>query len=112
MKIPYIFEVDGHKHDYYLDAYVETVTGEKLLFEIKPDKELSPPVPPKRRNQKALMNHNNRVLTFHKNRNKWLFAANFARRNGCAFVIITERAWYTVDPRDGRIIKLKDAQTF
>lgn len=112
LKIPYIFEVDGHRHDYYLDAYVEMVTGEKFLFEIKPDKELSHPIPPKRRNQKALSNYNNRVLTFHKNRNKWLFAANFARQNGYMFVIITERARYTIDPKTGTIIEVAKARTF
>lgn len=85
--IPYICATDGKRHRYFVDLYIETKSGERYLIEIKPDKQTKPPATPKRRTKRYL----NEALTYAKNQSKWEAADQFAQRNGCKFVVWTEK---------------------
>lgn len=83
--IPYICSTDGRKHKYYPDVYFETVTGRKILVEIKPKKQVSPPKS-KRRTRQSL----NEAATYAKNLSKWSAAKEFCEYNGIEWQIWTE----------------------
>lgn len=42
--IPYLCKTDNRIHRYFPDLWFQTVNGDKYLIEIKPEKEISPPV--------------------------------------------------------------------
>ncbi len=96
--LPYMYELDGKKHKYYIDLYVEMKTGEntmsKWLIEIKPDEKLSMPVKPKNKNPRSLRNYNIRIADYYKNMNKWQFASQFAASYNMSFLIMTEKGVY------------------
>ena len=83
--IPYICETDNMPHHYFPDLYVELDDGVKLLVEIKPAEQIVPPLP-RKKTKKFIME----VMTFAKNKSKWLAASKFAADNDMEFVLWTE----------------------
>lgn len=83
--VPYIYEVDNKFHRYFLDLYVEYKNGDKVLIEIKPEKETKPPTGKK--NTKRYISEG---LTYVKNQNKWKAADRYAKKRGWTFVVWTE----------------------
>lgn len=97
VKLPYIFNLDNKKHNYYIDVYFEKKTNDKIykvLVEIKPEKELFPPEKPKKQTYKSMKNFHYRLLTYNKNQSKWKFCSEFSRTNGMEFYILTENGIY------------------
>ena len=92
--IPYIKPTDFREHRYYIDFYFECKTPDggvkKYLIEIKPKHETQPPLPPKRKTEKSMMNFEKRKITYMVNQAKWEAARAFARQNKLEFMIITE----------------------
>lgn len=97
-KLPYIFNLDNKKHNYYVDVYFEKKVNDKIykvLIEIKPYKELFPPELPKNRTYKSMKNYNYRMVSYNKNQSKWRFCSEYARTSGMDFYILTEKGIYT-----------------
>ncbi len=109
--IDYHFE--GRLHKYYLDVYAEINNNgrkETYLIEIKPDAQVHEPIPPKKKSPKAMDGFLRRSKEFMKNRAKWFSAGAFCSSRGFVFLIITEKAYYTVEGVN--IIKLRDSANF
>lgn len=62
--IPYVYELDGRTHRYYMDFNFKLNTGKEFLVEIKPFDQTQKP---KRKGK----NFEKRVATYVKNQNKW-----------------------------------------
>ena len=83
--IPYLSQIDGKKHRYYPDFFIEFENGEKYLVEIKPQKETQPPK--RGKNEKRYLTE---VVTYGRNLSKWEYAKHYATDRGWKFVIWTE----------------------
>ena len=89
--IPYKSPIDGRRHRYFPDFYVEIKKPngkiEKLLIEVKPRRETKPP-------RKGNKNYINEVKTYGINTAKWEAARDVCEHQGWKFMIITERELY------------------
>lgn len=91
------FDLKNKSHRYYTDFYYELQNPnnptllEKVLVEIKPLKELTPPDRPLNETSKALSNYEYAIRTYMKNKLKWSAAVDFCNTRGWKFVIITEQ---------------------
>jgi len=83
--IPYVYDVDGKYHRYFVDVKVQYEDKRTVLIEIKPEKETSPPVGKRRTRQYVAES-----LTYIKNMNKWEAADKFAKDRGWEFQVWTE----------------------
>jgi hypothetical protein len=84
--VPYLYEVDRKYHRYFVDFFIETKEGKKILIEVKPEKETSPPTGSKRTKR-----YINEGLTYVRNMNKWEAANEYAKDRGWEFQIWTEK---------------------
>lgn len=88
--VPYRCPTDGKLHRYFVDFKIKVQSKDDsfktYLVEIKPAKQVSPPIYPGRRTQRYLVES----LTFMKNQAKWEAAKNYAKDRGWDFKIITE----------------------
>lgn len=84
--IPYIYDIDRKYHKYFIDLKIVFENNQTLLVEIKPFKELSPPV-----GSKKTKRYVTEGLTYVKNQNKWKAANEFAKDKGWHFQIWTEK---------------------
>jgi hypothetical protein len=76
--------------DYY--AKMNTNRGVvRFLIEVKPYKQSVEPVPPKKRNPKALRRYDAEKVLYAKNSAKWHYAKLFCKANGLEFKILTEK---------------------
>jgi len=89
--IKYLKPTDGKFHRYYIDLFIEFITGEKFLVEIKPKSQTTKPNPPKNKSDKSMHWHKNALLTFDINKAKWKAAKEFASHNGFKFIILTDK---------------------
>lgn len=80
LAIPYISPLDGKKHRYFVDFYI-VINNIKIFVEIKPYNQT---ILPKTPNSKSIM-------TYEINKSKWNAAKDFAEKNNCKFVVLTER---------------------
>jgi hypothetical protein len=93
--IPYL-DLRNKSHRYYADFYYEIINSEnpalmdRVLVEIKPSKELTPPERPLNETTKALSNYEYSIRMHIKNKLKWDAAIDFCNKRGIKFVIITE----------------------
>jgi len=86
--VPYIWDVDGRYHRYFVDLLVEFTSGETVLIEIKPKKETTPPKKGGRSTKsKAYLNES---FTYVKNQNKWEAAKKYAAKRDWKFQVWTE----------------------
>lgn len=86
--IPYLCKTDNRIHRYFPDLWFQTVNGDKYLIEIKPEKEISPPV---KRGNRRTKRYITESLTYIKNQSKWEAAQEFAADRGWEFQIWSER---------------------
>ena len=84
--IPYMSDVDGRLHRYYVDLLIVMENDEVFLVEIKPKKQTQPPKKPKRKTKK----YAKEVATYITNTNKWGAAQKFAEQKEWKFQIWTE----------------------
>lgn len=82
-------------HRYYPDFYLEMTNGDnetynRMIVEIKPKTETSPPQQPKKITLKMLENYEYSLRTYKKNIHKWAYAKEWAERRNMKFLLITE----------------------
>ena len=89
--IPYISPIDNRVHRYFPDFYVRvrSKTGriEKLIIEIKPLKQTTPPKKQSRRTKKYITE----VTTYAVNEAKWAAAREYCKDRKWEFRILTEK---------------------
>jgi len=97
VKIEYINSLDGKKHSYFPDYYIELKGGKKYLIEIKPSAQLKEPKPPKRKTQKSVKNFKYAYEMYVTNMCKISFAEAYCKKRGWEFKIITEDFFKTIN---------------
>lgn len=88
--IPYTSPVDGQRHRYFVDFYVETQTPQgirKMIIEVKPKAQCKPP---KLRTGRGTQKYLKEAATFAVNQAKWEAAREYAATRGWQFVVLTE----------------------
>lgn len=88
--IKYTKPTDGKQHRYFIDLFIEFVSGDKFLVEIKSKGETIPPRKPSKNTTKAAMNYQKALQTYAVNLAKWTAAKEFAAINKMKFLILTE----------------------
>jgi hypothetical protein len=89
--IPYISPKDGRMHRYFVDGIVllDTDNGpKKFLIEIKPDRQTRPPEHSTRKSHKNVLYEQ---ITWAVNFSKFEAARAWCAKNGCEFVILSEK---------------------
>lgn len=90
--LPYTSPLDGKLHRYFVDmvATLRDKNGniKKLLIEVKPYKQLSPPVFSNRKSQSTLLYENKQYAL---NMAKFSAAKQWCKKNNYTFLILTER---------------------
>ena len=81
--VPYLSQVDGKLHRYFIDNYIKLIDGREFLVEIKPKKFCSPP----RKNSKNFLTES---IEFKRNQSKWTYARKFSEDNNMRFIVITD----------------------
>lgn len=88
--IPYLYEVDGKMHSYYMDFWLRMRRHDgkivERLIEVKPHTQTLPPKPQKRHTKQYVA----KVAEYVKNMNKWTAARRYAKLNSMEFSIFTE----------------------
>ena len=88
--VPYRCPTDNRLHRYFVDFKIQVKSKDgslkTYLIEVKPSKQVSPPIYPGRKTKRYLIES----LTFMKNQAKWEAATNYAKDRGWEFKIITE----------------------
>ena len=88
--IPYLSPWDGRLHRYFPDCYIKVRQADgsvrKMIIEVKPKKQCSPPKEPKRKTKRYL----GEVKTWSINEAKWKYATEWCNKNGMEFKILTE----------------------
>lgn len=84
----YISPLDNKPHRYFIDLFIQNDKGDKYLVEIKPYSQTLEPRRTKGKREKTLLNE---VKTYAVNKAKWDFATEFAKKQGCKFIILTEK---------------------
>ena len=90
--IPYISPIDNKVHQYFIDMFIEIRCSDgklaKWLLEIKPDKYIKMPLPPKKRTKKSLAAYEYHKKTTLINIEKFKSAKYWAKELGANFGII------------------------
>lgn len=86
--IPYICKTDGMAHRYFVDFYIEFVSGKTLLVEVKPHNQTKPPAVPKRKTKVYV----EQVMTYAKNVSKWQAAIEHCKLRNWEFRVWDEHA--------------------
>ena len=88
--IPYLSPWDGRLHRYFPDFYIKVRQADgslkKMIIEVKPKKQCSPPKEPKRKTRRYL----GEVKTWGINEAKWEYATEWCNKNGMEFKILNE----------------------
>lgn len=89
-------DLRGKIHRYYPDFMyimkIDDEIGEKrVIVEIKPHKDLSPPDRPKKETTKSLSNYEYSIRQHIMNKLKWAAAEDYCRKRGMQFIILTEK---------------------
>ena len=89
--IPYRSPVDGRVHRYFPDFYIKVKesTGriKKMIIEIKPKRQCSPPSKPKKQTKGYLRE----AYEYAKNQAKWEAASEWCKDRGYIFKVFTEK---------------------
>lgn len=88
--IPYTSSADGKRHRYFMDFSLQYVDGTVHMWEVKPAKQVQPPVKPKRLTSATKERYINEIHTYHTNISKWKAAKELCDRKGYSFKILTE----------------------
>lgn len=84
--IPYMCKTDGKMHRYFIDLKLQMANGNTYLIEIKPKSQTIPPIQPKRKTRKYIIE----VMNYAKNISKWEAADEYAKSQGWIFQVWTE----------------------
>jgi hypothetical protein len=88
--IPYISPVDGRRHRYFVDFWIEMkdASGDivQKLIEIKPHSQCKPP----RKKSRVTKRYIEECKTYAINQAKWEAATIAAKKNGMEFVVLDE----------------------
>ena len=88
--IPYLSPWDGRLHRYFPDFYIKVRQADgslkKMIIEVKPKKQCSPPKEPKRKTRRYW----GEVKTWGINEAKWKYATEWCNKNGMEFKILNE----------------------
>jgi hypothetical protein len=84
--VPYISPVDGKFHRYYPDFLITLLSGEVILIEVKPQKQVNPP---SKKGKKTGV-YMEEIRTFAVNSAKWEAAIQYCSTRGWKFQILTE----------------------
>ena len=89
--LPYRSPVDGRVHRYFPDFYIKVKesTGriKKMIIEIKPKRQCSPPAKPKKQTKGYLRE----AFEYAKNQAKWEAASEWCKDRGYIFKVFTEK---------------------
>ena len=89
--LPYRSPVDGRVHRYFPDFYIKVKesTGriKKMIIEIKPERQCSPPSKPKKQTKGYLRE----AYEYAKNQAKWEAASEWCKDRGYIFKVFTEK---------------------
>ena len=92
--IPYKSPIDGRRHRYFPDFYLEQINTngikEKILIEVKPKYQTVPPVVQTTKTKKPTKRYINEVKTWGINQAKWIAAEEFCKDRGWKFQIMHE----------------------
>lgn len=89
--ISYIKPTDNKVHRYYIDMFIEFVTGDKFLVEVKSFNETQAPQKPKNKSNKYMSVYKDRLEIYLTNSSKWRSAEQFAKSKNMKFIILTEK---------------------
>ena len=88
--IPYLSPLDGRIHRYFPDFYIKVRQADRsvkrMIIEVKPKVQCSPPKTPKRKTRRFIKE----VRTWGVNEAKWKYAVQWCKDNGMEFKILTE----------------------
>ena len=92
--ILYKSPIDGRRHRYFPDFYVEQINTndniDKILIEVKPKYQTIPPVVQTTKTKKPTKRYINEVKTWGINQAKWIAAEEFCKDRGWKFQIMHE----------------------
>ena len=92
--IPYRSPIDGKRHRYFPDFYVEQINTfgklDKILIEVKPKYQTVPPAIQTTKTKKPTKRYINEVKTWGVNQAKWEAAQEYCKDRGWKFQLITE----------------------
>ena len=92
--IPYKSPIDGRRHRYFPDFYLEQINTngikENILIEVKPKYQTVPPVVQTTKTKKPTKRYINEVKTWGINQAKWIAAEEFCKDRGWKFQIMHE----------------------
>ena len=92
--ILYKSPIDGRRHRYFPDFYVEQINTndniDKILIEVKPKYQTIPPVVQTTKTKKPTKRYINEVKTWGVNQAKWIAAQEFCKDRGWKFQIMHE----------------------
>lgn len=90
ISLPYRSPIDNKIHKYFPDFFVKERLSDgsikKYIVEIKPKKQIAPPLIPKRKTKGYLYE----VMEYAKNQSKWEVAKEWCKDRGYEFKILTE----------------------
>ena len=94
--IPYYSPADERNRRYMVDLFIEyqdrTGSTVKELVEIKPYTQTQPPTKRGRKSKETMVKE---VYTYNVNRAKWIAAADYAKKRGMKFRLLTEKEIYS-----------------
>jgi len=88
--VPYYSPLDNRIHKYYVDNYVvikEDDQIKKYLIEIKPYKQTKRPTTKYKKKSHLIYEQKSYII----NMAKWEAARKYSQKNGCEFIILTEK---------------------
>jgi hypothetical protein len=92
--IPYRSPIDGKRHRYFPDFYVEQINTnnkvDKILIEVKPKYQTVPPVVQTTKTKRPTKRYINEVKTWGINKAKWDAAEEYCKDRGWKFEIMHE----------------------
>lgn len=91
--IPYFSMIDNKQHEYFPDFYFEYKTGDKtrkIVVEVKPKKDLTPPVKPKKETPKTLANYQRAAQTYIRNMEKAKACKTYCELHNMEYKFVTE----------------------
>ena len=85
--------LDNKYHDYFPDFYFEYKTGDKvrkIIVEVKPKKDLTPPKKPKTENAKTMEKYQKEAKTYIKNMEKAKACKTYCEQHNMEYKFVTE----------------------
>lgn len=93
IRVPYFSIIDNKNHEYFPDFYFEYLSGNtvrKIIVEVKPKKDLTPPKKPRTETPKTLMNYQRAAETYIRNMEKAKACKNYCLLHDMEYKFVTE----------------------